>query len=1522
MEHKPQIIGIGASAGGLEALQKLVSSLKPDLPLSYIVAQHLSPTHNSVLTDLLRRNTSLKMQELKDGQVPEPGCIYVIPPNTDAVLENGRLHLLAPEFAIGPKPCVDRLFISLAQALGEKAMGIILSGTGGDGARGLREIKNAGGVVIVQTPDSSKFTGMPNAALQDPRVDYVVSPEEIGAVLQAYVNGGLYEATPDKSEDSELSDLIRTIYELTKLDLSGYKSSTVLRRLQRRMQVLQTNSITDYLETLKQKPEEATKFAYDVLISVTEFFRDREAFSALENVLRELVESVGTSREIRIWNPGCATGEETYSLAILLEETIRNYGRLVRYKIFASDIDGRAISIARQGSYPISACGALEESWQKRYFDQEGDYLVATKNIRNNIVFSIHNLVQDPPFSRIDLVSCRNLLIYFNNNLQKRVMSLFNYALNNNGLLFLGRSESMEVHKDLFQDVNREARIFRKQPTLNAPSRILKEFEYSNRYLELSNNFTKKPPTLEFRLQQFVVEQYAPAGIAINRMDEVVYILGNVEPFIMMRTGPAAQNIFGLLCNELRSEARALLYKFRREHTPIQGVRHMLNIDGKARDIRLVIKSLPAGKDHEMFEILLLLFEISEPVGKQLKNNLKKLDEPVNDWHQTEELELELKTTREHLQNVIEELETSNEELQSITEELQSANEELQSTNEELQTANEELQSTNEELLTVNDEMEVKSHELEITLTDLQNIVSSTEYPLLVVDRNLRITRYVPAIEQLIDTRSIRNGDVVSTLSWKVEIRDLKAILLNVMESGNLYQETLEFEGRYYRFTARPYQAPNMQPSGVVLWFPEITDLVVAHEEIRLSQSHLQALVDSVLVGIISINEQGVIQEINDTAENLFGYDHDELLGQSVTMLMPLEHAKDHHLYVERYLRTGQKKIIGTIRELEGRHKNGHLFPIELTVNEVNVGIHRFFCGVINDITKHKEIETQLADEQLRALVTLESISDAVISVDTERKITYMNPVAEQLTGWKTHQCIDKNLAEIFKIFEEKGRYNLNEHLFDGLGEQQQLAHPSNSAILKNKNEIEFTIEYSIAPLTNKHGQGLGAVISFKDVTNKRTMLQQMMWQAQHDPLTGLVNRVEFERRTQQALDSASSFNREHALLFLDLDQFKIVNDTSGHHAGDELLRQITSVFVGNLRHRDTLARMGGDEFAVLLENTSLEQAEKIATKLTELAQEFRFSYDGKLFKIGASIGVVPVTSQTKDLAALLSDADAACYAAKEAGQNRVQIHSSDDVDLLSKRRQMHWVSRINHAIDENRLQLYFQKIKCLNGDKTPEHWEVLLRLIDEQGDIVPPGAFLPSAERYGLMLNIDQWVLKRVLSELSKYENIPEVSVNLSGTSLVDARFLEYASGLVENNPCLAKKICFEITETAAIINFAAAQEFMRAMKRFGCLFALDDFGSGMSSFGYLKNLPVDYLKIDGVFVKDILDDEIDLFMVESINRIAQLMHMQTIAEFAENESIINKLTDIGVNYAQGYGVGFPVPFEKFVIEADLVKK
>ena len=632
---------------------------------------------------------------------------------------------------------------------------------------------------------------------------------------------------------------------------------------------------------------------------------------------------------------------------------------------------------------------------------------------------------------------------------------------------------------------------------------------------------------------------------------------------------------------------------------------------------------------------------------------------------------------------------------------------------------------------------------------------------------------------------------------------------------------------------------------------------------------------------------------------------------------MTADLAAQHQSCIDNYIRSGERKIIGQVREVEAVRKDGSRFPIELAVNEITVGGEKLFSGVISDISKRKETERKLAEEQLRAVVTLASINDAVISVDPHCRIQYMNPVAEDLTGWSSQAALNRDVREVYQIYDEKSHAALSEKLSDEMKSEARVTF-HDGIMLRRANGDEFSIEQSIAPLVDKSGIALGAVLSFHDITNKRLLLQQMTWQAQHDPLTGLVNRHEFEQRIHTALTSASTFDRQHALLYLDLDQFKLVNDTCGHHAGDELLRQLASMLGGTLRNRDTLARMGGDEFAVLLENCSLTQAEQIADKLHELVQEFRFSYDEKVFKIGVSIGVVPITNKTKDLASLLSDADAACYAAKESGRNRVQIHSPDDKELEYKRREMHWVGRINKAIDENRFRLYFQSIQPLKGEEA-QRWEVLLRLVDEDENLVPPGVFLPAAERYGLIQSLDRWVLARVIHELGKCPpgRRPVVSVNLSGSSIVNPRFFNYALELIKQNLDVADRICFEITETTAITNFSAAQDFMRNMKRSGCLFALDDFGTGMSSFGYLKNLPVDFLKIDGVFVKDILHDQIDLFMVESINRIGALMNIKTIAEFAETEAIVERLVQIGVDYAQGFGIGRPIALDQFLAEA-----
>jgi diguanylate cyclase (GGDEF)-like protein len=426
-------------------------------------------------------------------------------------------------------------------------------------------------------------------------------------------------------------------------------------------------------------------------------------------------------------------------------------------------------------------------------------------------------------------------------------------------------------------------------------------------------------------------------------------------------------------------------------------------------------------------------------------------------------------------------------------------------------------------------------------------------------------------------------------------------------------------------------------------------------------------------------------------------------------------------------------------------------------------------------------------------------------------------------------------------------------------------------------------------------------------------MAQQMAHQATHDALTGLINRSEFEFRLQRVLTTSRTEEVEHALCYLDLDQFKVINDTCGHVAGDELLRQLGGILRERIRKRDSLARLGGDEFGILMEHCSLDEAQRVATAVRRAIEDFRFLWENKNFNVGVSIGLVPVTEHSKSITDVLSAADAACYAAKDSGRNRVHVHREDDAELARRHGEMQWVSRIHRALEEERFQLEFQPIVPIS---TPingrEHYELLIRMQDDDR-MVPPGAFLPAAERYHLATKVDRWVIYNACNWLAQHpehlDRLHLCGINLSGHSLGDEEFLMFVAREMEQAKIPPSKICFEITETAAIANLSSATRFIKALKLQGCRFALDDFGSGFSSFAYLKNLPVDFLKIDGVFVKDIVEDPIDFAMVKSINEIGQVMGKQTIAEFVENADILEKLREIGVDYAQGYGMGRPQP-------------
>jgi len=578
--------------------------------------------------------------------------------------------------------------------------------------------------------------------------------------------------------------------------------------------------------------------------------------------------------------------------------------------------------------------------------------------------------------------------------------------------------------------------------------------------------------------------------------------------------------------------------------------------------------------------------------------------------------------------------------------------------------------------------------------------------------------------------------------------------------------------------------------------------------------------------------------------------------------------------------------------------------------NELSISL--LIILVIYYVLSLRKTKVNLSEEVNKFSIAIEQSSDAMMITDPDGKIEYINPKFTEITGYEEFEIIGKNS----RLVQSKWVSDEDKKLFfETLNRNKAWR---SEVKYKNKMGQWYWAFENISSIKDEHGNIINYFSTHRDITKEYKLNEQLNYHASHDDLTGLVNRREFEHRAKALLSSVLQNNKvKHALCFMDLDQFKVVNDTCGHAAGDELLRQLGSALKSTMRKNDTLARLGGDEFGILMQQCTLDDAHQIAKTLQKVIQNYQFSWEGRIFKVGVSMGLVAISETSSSIYELLKNADASCYMAKEMGRNRIHVYNEGDTEISERQGEMLWVERINQAIEENKFCLYAQAIVPLNGS-TDTHYELLIRMIDKQGDIIPPGAFLPAAERYNLIVNLDRWVITNAFKLLLEHpqflKQINFISINISGPSLVDPEFINFVYDKFIETSLPPEKICFEITETAAIFNLNTATLFISKMKKIGCQFALDDFGSGLSSFAYLKNLKVDYLKIDGMFVKDIVEDKIDHAMVKSINEIGHVMGMKTIAEFVENDEIKEMLREIGVNYAQGYGVGKPQLFDELI--------
>jgi diguanylate cyclase (GGDEF)-like protein/PAS domain S-box-containing protein len=689
-----------------------------------------------------------------------------------------------------------------------------------------------------------------------------------------------------------------------------------------------------------------------------------------------------------------------------------------------------------------------------------------------------------------------------------------------------------------------------------------------------------------------------------------------------------------------------------------------------------------------------------------------------------------------------------------------------------------------------------------------------------------------------------------------------------------------------------------------------------AEERSRRSEQRMTAIFDSMQDIIYQTDISGRIQWATPSIKHLLGYDPHELLDNNI---------KDFYVCVTEHdnLKHSLDVNYGRLQHFETclQHKDGsHIWISENShykydENGDAVGIE----GTIRDITALKQAKEALHQEKERAQVTLRSIGDGVITTDMNGDIEYMNTVAEQSTGWKLQDARGKAMLTVFKLVDEKTLEAPPDPAALCLEQGKSTMLAGHLLLIHRYRSQKLSVEVNASPIRDSNADITGVVLVFHDVTELRGLAKKMSYQATHDSLTGLLNRREFESRVKQSIDNARTENVRHTICYVDLDNFKVVNDTSGHFAGDELLKQLTIRLRIELREADTLARLGGDEFGILLEGCSMENALEPAEAIRKVVEDFRFVWDNRSFRIGASIGLVEITQDSGTLADLLSAADSACYIAKDQGRNRVHVYQPDDEAVSERHGQMQWVQRIQDVLEHNRFRLFFQPIAKLNSaadEKVLMHGEVLIRMLDENNIIVGPGSFIPAAERYQLMPSIDRWVVSNTFRILTMdrekvAEHISSCCINLSGQSLSDERFLDYLIGEINSYGVPPEILVFEITETAVIANLCNASKLISTLRQMGCRFALDDFGVGLSSFGYLKNLAVDYLKLDGCFVKNMVDDKIDYAMVQAINQIGHTMNIKTIAEFVEDEATLEAVSKVGVDYAQGYIIARPMPIE-----------
>ncbi len=980
------VVGLGASAGGLEAFKTFLTAAPNDTGMAFVLVQHLDPDHESMMVDLLSRYTNMPVLQVTDAMDVRPNQVYMIPPGKYLTLEGKQLKLAEPVAKRGMRMPIDHFFESLAEAQVDKAMAIVLSGTGSDGSLGMRMVKGNGGLTAVQDPEQAAHDGMPRSAIATGMVDLVLPIEEMPKTLLQYsqhpfVNGNRAAAAQEIAGRTTIETILAVLHSRIGHDFSSYKRNTLVRRIQRRMGLNHITEPRDYAALLRESQKEVDALFRDLLIGVTGFFREPEAWHVLEeSIVPGLVRNCPAGEAIRIWSPGCASGEEAYSLAILFHEAVDRMQTRCTVQVFATDIDKNAYEKARAGIYPESIAAEVSAERLRRYFTKIEDGYQIGKDIRDSVMFASQNLLRDPPFAKLDMVSCRNLLIYLQNDIQRKVIQLFHFALNDQGYLFLGTSESIGTQTDLFKVVDKKWRIYQKMGTSRTGLVELPLFStpsFKSLVADRPHVRRGRPFDPTHVAQHVLLDRYVPASVLINPKGEVIYFHGPVRRYLDYPSGEPTVDIYAIAMDGLRTKLRALVRRVRldRGKTATEEAK-VRRDDGQSYRVSISVTSL--GQQQETEGLLLISFEDIPETAAATPSPESRADRIEGDQDEiVRHLEDELHSTRQELESAIEELETSNEELKASNEEAMSMNEELQSTNEELETSKEELQSLNEELTTVNNELREKVDQLEQANNDTANLLTSTHVATIFLDRHFKIKRFTPAVTELFNlipsdiNRPL--GDIVQKFNDDRLLPDCR----NVLQELKVHEtEIVTQEGSWFIRRALPYRTQDDHIEGVVITFVNVTHLKKAQAETAAAREHLKLAIEGARLG--------TWQYLPLTGENI----GDELNAKILTGRVP-DHPFSYEDWVQ-VLHPDDRSRVVKVLEKSLAPESGGEYTIEYRVVWHDGSVHwvhargqAYFdtidgrrqpvrvLGVVQDITQQKENEHRLEHfkEELERLV-------------------------------------------------------------------------------------------------------------------------------------------------------------------------------------------------------------------------------------------------------------------------------------------------------------------------------------------------------------------------------------------------------------------------------------------------------------------------------------------------------------------------------------------------------------------------